>query len=161
MPLLIDKYAPDVDTRNVDEIRRLEELWEASPDEPLRPGVARRLAGALAPPLGPLLALGWAAFVVSVFFEPAPEPNAVVPVWGEFLILGFWLGLAAAGILAITRAGRSAYLAATIAGGIGIALAITCRTNEHHLGSWWIYELAATGALAALGLVGLLRRGRN
>lgn len=154
MPGLIDQETQEA----VAQVDELEELWHL---ESAPPAARRPVLGAFADRLGWFLAAGWILFIVSVFFEPAPDPNAVVPPWGEVLILSFWLGLAAAGILALARAGRGAYLAATIAGGLGIVLAITCRTSEHHLGSWWIYEMGATGALTALGAALLLRSKRR
>lgn len=158
MPLLTDTRETRLDERHDEQVRRLEELWEASPDaSPARiePGVGRRRV------FGPALALAWLAFVVSVFFEPAPEPGAVTPLWGEYMILTFWVALVTAGIMAAARAGRGAYAAATLAGALGIGLAIACRATEHHLGAWWTWELGATGALTALGAIGLARSRRK
>lgn len=156
MPGLIETREPELTDDRADELRRLEELWatpaEAPAAAPSVPG--RDWLGTL---LGPTLALGWLAFIVSVFFEPTSEPGAATPLWGEYLILTFWLSLGAAGIMAAARVGRGAYAAATIAGGLGIGLAIACRTTAHHLGSWWIYELGATAALTAFGALGLAR----
>ena len=153
MPLDVESRNPVVD-RDAEEIQRLEELWRASPSEaPATPAPTRTRQR---PWLGALLTLGWLGFLVSVFFEPAPDhPNT--PLWGEYLILSFWLTLLGAAILGIARTGRRAYAAATIAGVLGIGLAVACRATEHHLGGWWLYELGATGALTALGAAGLLR----
>jgi hypothetical protein len=158
MPLLTDTRETRLDEGPDEQVRRLEELWEASPEAP--PARTERAAGRRRI-LGPALALGWLVFVVSVFFEPAPEPGAVTPLWGEYLILSFWLALGAAAIMGFARFGRGAYAAATIAGALGMGLAVACRTTEHHLGWWWAYELGATSALAAAGAVGLLRSRRR
>ena len=43
----------------------------------------------------------------------------------------------------------------------GIALAVNCRASEHHLGNWWLVELAAAVALTGLAAVGLAQRLRR
>jgi hypothetical protein len=60
--------------------------------------------------------------------------------------------------MAALRTGRSAYAAATVAGIVGLGVSAACGATEHHPSGWWIYELAATGALTALAVTGLLRR---
>ena len=56
---------------------------------------------------------------------------------------------------------RQSRLAATLAGPLGIVLAVNCRAAEHHLGNWWLAELGAALALAGLAAVGLAQRLRR
>lgn len=161
MPGLIETREPELTQDEVEDVRRLEELWAASADEapPIAP--ARMTAIPVALRFGPLLALACLGFLASIFFEPASEPGTATPLWGEYLILTFWVALVAAAIMGIARAGRGAYACATFAGALGIGLAVACRTTSHHLGSWWLYELGATAALTALGAAGLIRSRRR
>ncbi|HEU4450426.1 MAG TPA: hypothetical protein VFR63_10665 [Gaiellaceae bacterium] len=144
-----------------DEIHALEELWEAPPavQRARRPAKTRRWT--LPPVPGRLLAAGWIAFfTLALLLEPAAEPGAAVPAWAVavFLVeLALLLGAAGAGAL-FSRAG---FAAATLAGPLGMALAVECRTAAHHLGSWWLVELGATAALTGLAAVGLVQRLRR
>jgi hypothetical protein len=139
------------------ELRLLEELW-ATPAAGEHASGGSRVGSWLSERLGWLLAGGWLAFIVSVFFAPAPDPDLVVPLWADALVATFFLALGTAGIMAALRTGRSAYAAATVAGIIGLGVSAACGATEHHPGGWWIYELAATGALTALAVTGLARR---
>jgi len=139
------------------ELRMLEELWAAPAATEREPHV-RRTSSWLDDRLGWILAGGWLAFVVSLFVAPAPDPELVVPLWAEALVAAFFLTLGTAGIMAALRAGRSAYAAATVAGLVGLGVSAACGATEHHPGGWWIYELAATGALTAFAVTGLVRR---
>jgi uncharacterized membrane protein AbrB (regulator of aidB expression) len=136
-----------------DELRALEELWEAP-----ALGEARALPRRLPHVPGALLAGGWLAFfVVAISFQPAPEPGMTWPVWAttvSVVQLVLLLGAAAVGPLFA----RIGFAAATLAGPLGIALAVNCRASEHHLGNWWLVELAATVALTGLAAVGLMQR---
>ncbi len=142
------------------ELRLLEELWTAPPAREAPAPVRRPRFPTtwLADRLGWILAFGWGAFIVSVFFEPAPEPNQIVPVWADALVAGFFLSLGAAGIMAAMRAGRGTYAVATVAGLAGMALGVACGTTGHHASGWWVYELGATSVLTALAVTGLARR---
>jgi hypothetical protein len=137
------------------ELRMLEELWAAPAATEPR---AIRTTPWLGEHLGWILAGGWLAFVVSLFLAPAPDPELVVPLWAEALVAAFFLTLGTAGIMAALRTGRSAYAVATVAGLVGLGVAAACGATEHHPSGWWIYELAATGALTALAVAGLGRR---
>ena len=82
------------------------------------------------------------------------------PVWATAVSLaqlGLLLGAAAVGPM-FSRIG---FAAATLAGPLGIALAVNCRASEHHLGNWWLVELAAAVALTGLAAVGLAQRLRR
>lgn len=145
----------------VDEIRALEELW-VSPTVP-EPAPAPRAPRIPTLPrvAGGLVAGGWVAFVVGVLlFEPAPDPHAATPLWGH-LVVGGWL----LALLTAASAGRLlprfGFAAATVAGALGIAVSVACRTTGHHPGSWWLAELGATAALTALAAVGLAGRLRR
>jgi hypothetical protein len=139
-----------------DDLHVLEELWAAPAfGEPKAP--PRRLP--LVP--GGLVAGGWLAFYLAVSaFQPAPEPGMTWPLWAtavsvaQMLLL---LGAAAIGPL-FARAG---FALATLAGPLGIVLAVNCRAAEHHLGNWWLAELGAALALAGLAAVGLAQRLRR
>ena len=145
----------------VDEIRELEELW-AAPAAP-EPAATLRAPRSRALPQVPggLVAAGWVAFVVGVMlFEPAPDPHAATPLWGNLVVAGWALVLLAAAAAGPALA-RLGFAAATIAGALGIVISVACRTTGHHPGSWWLVELGATAALtglAAAGLAGRLRR---
>ena len=145
----------------VDEIRELEELW-AAPAAP-EPAPPLRAHGTRALPLVPAhyLVYGWIAFVVGVMlFEPAPDPHAATPLWGNLVVAGWALALLAAAATgpALPRLG---FAAATVAGGLGIVISVACRTTGHHPSSWWLVELGATAALTALAVVGLAGRLRR
>ena len=141
------------------ELRLLEELWAAPAPARGEDGSQRgRAVSWLAERLGWLLAGGWLAFVISVFFAPVSDPEVVVPLWADALVAAFFLSLGTAGIMAALRTGRSAYAAATVAGIVGLAVAAACGATEHHTDGWWVYQLAATGTLTALAITGLVRR---
>jgi hypothetical protein len=139
------------------QLRMLEELWAAP--VATEPGAQRNRAFSwVGDRLGWILAGGWLAFVVSLFLAPAPDPALVVPLWAEALVAAFFLTLGTAGIMAALRTGRSAYAAATLAGLVGLGVSAACGATDHHPSGWWIYELAATGALTAVAATGFARR---
>ena len=139
-------------------VDELEALWALPAAERARPDVRDR-----AFPLGKLLALAWPTLLVALMaFEPAPaDENAPIPLWEDLVFGGFFLALVAAAVAGWRRHGRFAYAASAVAGVFGIAIAVACRATEYHLGAWWLAELAAFAALAALSMAGLWsRRGR-
>jgi hypothetical protein len=145
----------------VDEILELEELW-AAPAAP-EPAATFRAPRTRALPLVPAWCLGWgwAAFVIGVMlFEPAPDPHAVTPLWGNLVVAGWALALLAAAFAgpALPRVG---FAVATVAGALGMVISVACRTTGHHPSSWWLVELGATAALATLAAVGLAGRLRR
>jgi hypothetical protein len=152
---------------STEQIRELEELWAA-------PAVAPPVVVALAPdrrrrmrlPALPLvpgapLAAGWLVFFSSaLLFEPPPEPGMTWAPWMMAIsVAQIVLLLAAAGLGPMS--GALGFCAAAIAGPLGIALAVSCRATEHHLGNWWLVELGATAALTGLATVGLGQRLRG
>jgi hypothetical protein len=139
----------------VHEIRELEELWAAPAAR--EPGAAPRAPRTIRLPQVPggLVAVGWVAFVVGVMIlEPAPDPHATTPLWGHLVVAGWMLGLLAAAFTGPLFA-RFGFAAATVAGVLGMAISVACRTTGHHPGSWWLVELGATAALTTLAAVGL------
>jgi hypothetical protein len=157
--------APPIPTeereREAADLELLEELWAApaagAPGEP-RLRTARVWAGEH---IGWILSASWLLFVASLFGAPAGDPNAVVPLWAEALVAGFFLALGTTGILAAVRAGTSVYVASTVSGLFGLGLAVACAATDHHAAGWWTYELAGTFALTALSVAGLRRSRRT
>src|SRR4051794_39199133 len=114
----------------------------------------RRRLAAVAPAvvarLPRLVLLAWAVFVFAVIaFEPAPNADAVVPLWANVTIAAFWLTLLGGAGLAWLGLVPAALRASAFAGSLGILLGYSCHASAHHLGAWWLVE---TGACAAIGL---------
>ena len=132
-------------------IDELERLWE----EPARAPRRRSTR------LEHVLAWSWALVLLSLLFEPAPPPGTPYPGWAYALSAGFLLVLGGAAVAALRGAPRAALGAACAAGGLLVAIAISCRATEHHTGAWWAYELGASVALLGLGAVCLSRALRH
>lgn len=147
---------PTTTPDRTDELRGLEELWEAPAF-----GEAQTHARLLPLVPGSLVAAGWLTFfVVAVAFQPAPEPGMTWAPWVtavSIVQITLLLGAAAIGPL-FSRLG---FAAVTLAGPLGIALAVNCRAAEHHLGNWWLLELGAAIALTGLAAAGLVQRLRR
>jgi hypothetical protein len=146
----------------VDHISELEELWAApAVPEPVvqpRPPARRR---SLPDVGGALVAAGWVAFFLGVLtFEPAPDPQATNPLWGDLVFAGLALALLAGASLG-SRLPRLGFAAATVAGALGMVIAVACRTTGHHSSGWWLAELTATAALTALAAAGFASRLRR
>ena len=146
----------------VDEVRALEELWAApAAGEPAAPPPAKATRWSVPSVSGKLVAAGWVAFfTLALLFEPAAEPGAVIPAWaiGVFLAqLALLLGGAWIGAVS----DRVGFAAATLAGPLGMAIAVECRAAAHHLGNWWLAELGAMAALTGFAAVGLVQRLRR
>jgi hypothetical protein len=143
-----------------DELRELEDLWTApSFGEPgALPAAGRRRLPRIP---GVLLAGSWLAFwAIALAFQPEPEHGMTTPVWAtavSTVLLLMLLGAAAIGP-AFSKIG---FGLAALAGPLGIVLAVNCRAAAHHLGNWWLVELAAATALTALAAVGLAQRLRR
>ena len=146
-----------------DEIRELEALWAAPAAEVAEEGAAGRRRSVLdRVPRVPGLALvvGWAAFMLAVTFEPAPEPEAVTPLWADLVVLSFVVTLLGAVVIG-RRLATAGFALATVAGALGMGMAVACAATDHHLGAWWLVELGGTGALTALAATGLAARLRR
>ena len=85
-------------------------------------------------------------------------PSRRFPLVPGALVAGGW---ATFFFVALTFQPAPGFAAATLAGPLGIALAVNCRASEHHLGNWWLVELAAAVALTGLAAVGLAQRLRR
>ena len=154
-----------IDDARADELRRLETLWEtpaATEPELEAPSQAATLAGRALGKLGWLLAATWIAFLASVIvLAPASQEQAAsAPLWVEALIAGIWLALPLATIGALSRSAWLGYGASLSAAGMAVALSVACSTTGHHGGSWWLYELGGSIALAGLSVLGLRRARR-
>ncbi len=142
-----------------DELQALEELWAAPA---LGERVERRAWPSRVPRVpGALVAGAWLAFYFFVLpFTPDPEPGMSNPVWGTALVwtmLGIVLAAAALGPL-FARVG----FGLAVAGGVLLsAIAVACTATDHHMGNWWLGELAAAAVLTGLAAVGLAQRLRR
>lgn len=147
---------PTTTRDRTDELRTLEELWAAPAF-----GEANAPRRRFPQVPGALLAGGWLTFfVVAAVFQPAPEHGMTWPVWAttvSVVQIVLLLGAAAIGPL-FSKLG---FAAAGLAGPLAIALAVSCRASEHHLGNWWLLELGAAIALTGLAVVGLAQRLRR
>jgi hypothetical protein len=155
--------------RTVD-VEELEALWEASPSDPDEAPAAtgpaatgrgsrpRALLSAPSRISGGWIALAWLLFILGMMiFEPSPSPEATIPLWGTLVLAGNLLALVAAALIG-PASPRLGFGAATLAGALGVAISIGCRTTAHHPGSWWLVELGATAALTGLAAAGLMGR---
>jgi hypothetical protein len=136
------------------ELEQLEELWRAPAAEKPAPARRRRIP---LPRVGPVLAYYWAAFLVLIAFEPVPPEDVPVPLWGTMVVLAFLTSLIAAGAFALMRRLPLAFGASALAGGLGIVVAIGCKTTAHHAGSWWLIETVAMAGALALSVAGWRR----
>jgi hypothetical protein len=135
------------------EVDELEALWRAPAAAP-----PRRAAGHLYRSLWWMLIAGWPAALLFLI-AAAPESNAPAPLWADALAGIFFFALLAAPFLGHLGGGLGV-IAATVAGGIGIALGVACRATEHHVGSWWMVETGMFATLTAVGLACLAARRR-
>jgi hypothetical protein len=139
-----------------DELQALEELWAAPAlgEQPVRRARLPQVPGAF-------LVGGWLLFYFAVLpFEPEPAPGMSNPAWGTALIwsmIGVLLAAVALGPL-FARVG----FGLAVAGGVLLsAIAVACTATDHHMGSWWLAELAAAAVLTGLAATGLIQRLRR
>ncbi len=113
------------------------------------------LAEALSRRLARTLAIVWPVLLFAlIVFEPAPQPGATVPVWGEVLSYALLLTMLG-GIIARVASGPRAGLGFfSAAGAMGIAVGIGCRATAHHSGSWWLVETVLFSVLAVAAWAG-------
>jgi hypothetical protein len=137
-------------------VEELERLWDAPAFAPSRPS---RFAP-IVPWLPRLLAFGWLATMVTLIgFEPSSS-GITPPLWAELVVTAFFLVLAASGLAALARHRGIALWASLGAAGLGIVLGWSCRATAHHMGSWWLAEVAIFASLFALTAASLLTRRR-
>jgi hypothetical protein len=139
-----------------DELRALEELWAAPAlgEQPVRRARLPRVPGTL-------LAGAWLLFYFAVLpFEPEPAPGMSNPAWGTALIVTMIVTLGmAAGLGALFA--RTGFALAAAGGVLLSAIAVACTATDHHMGSWWLAELAAAAVLTGLAVTGLIQRLRR
>ena len=141
-----------------EQIRELEELW-AAPAAPERVPPRRRLT--MPRVEGWHLIAGWLGFFAMLLvFAPMPAENMATPLWGELLIAANLIALLAAAFLGVAF-GRLGFGTATVAGCLGMAVAVACTTTGHHSGNWWLAELGFTAALTGVAAAGFGQRLRR
>jgi hypothetical protein len=148
--VVVTERLPEASARaDVDELER---LWETPALEP-----AERQRRSLRP-IAWLVPIAWIAALVSLsVLEPTPH-DLQIPGWVDALSTIFFLVLAASAFAGLLRRAPIALAGSLGAAGIGIVLAWSCRSSAHHLGSWWLVELAVFSGLAALSASALLSR---
>jgi hypothetical protein len=81
-------------------------------------------------------------------------------MWGDAVVVSMiFLLLAAAAIGPVVS--KAGFALAGMGGLLLIVIAVACRVTTHHMGSWWLAELAAAGVLTGLAAVGLAQRLRR
>jgi hypothetical protein len=149
----------------VEDIRRLEELWEASAaQERGGPGgssvtqATRNLVGRALEHLGWVLAAVWLVFVGSLLAAaPASQQSYTPPLWVDLVVSAFWLTLIVAALAGMARFARTGYTASLAAAGACLGLGIACTVTDHHTGGWWAYEVGGALSLGVLSVLGLRR----
>jgi hypothetical protein len=142
-----------------DEIQALEELWAAPAAAEPQPKPEQRRDFPLVP--GAVLAGAWLAFwFVMVPYEPEPAAGMTNPLWGDIVAWSLLVAVLAAAALGpvLPKAG---FALAGIGGLLLVVIAVGCRMTTHHMGNWWLAELAAAVVLTGLAAVGLRERLRG
>jgi hypothetical protein len=100
-----------------------------------------------------LLAL-WTVIMLSVLFEPAPNPHATVPLWAGVLSFLFLTGFFTSvfGLAGNHAWGLKASLASAT---LGLGMAAACAVTDHHPAFWWGYEMVAMTTLLAFNRLAL------
>ena len=98
-----------------------------------------------------VLAGAWlGAFTVVSALQPAPEPDAALPLYAA--VIGFaWLGLVLVTGVGLMLRSRLALTASMIASGAFLADSIACPVSGHHsFDLWWFGQFACALALVAV-----------
>ena len=136
------------------DLHELEALWELPAKR--RQRVSPELAETLSRRLVKTLAIAWPALLFALIaFEPAPQPGATVPVWGEVLSYALLLAMLGGIIARFASGPRPGLGFFSAAGAMGIAVGIGCRATAHHSGNWWLVETALFSVLAVAAWAGL------
>ena len=137
---------PEAPSRRLEEIRELEELWsipEPQTAVPVRSGPTRFLARYR---VGLLFAAAWIGFMTVLFaVAPAADPQAA-PGWVTNVSGIMLTALLFTPLALINRS--LGYGASALAGGCGVALAVSCF-GAGHTGFWPSYQLGGFALLAA------------
>jgi hypothetical protein len=90
----------------------------------------------------------WTIIMLSTLFEPAPNPNAVVPLWANVLGFLFLSGFFTT-VWGLAANHSWALKASLVTGSLGLGMAIACGVTDHHPAFWWGYETIAMTTLLA------------
>jgi hypothetical protein len=96
----------------------------------------------------------WGLIMLSTLFEPAPNPNATLPLWAGVLGFAFYTGLFTTvwGLVGNHSWGLKASLATAT---LGLGMAVACGVTDHHPVFWWGYEIVAMSALLGFNRLAL------
>ncbi len=150
---------PTTTRDRIDEIQALEELWAAPAAAEPKPAHERRRAFPLVP--GAVLAGAWFAFwFIMLPYEPEPAAGMANPLWGDIVAWSLLVSVLAAGALGPVLP-KMGFALAGLGGLLLTVVAVGCRLTTHHMGNWWLAELAAALVLTGLAAVGLRERLRR
>jgi hypothetical protein len=88
----------------------------------------------------------WTVIMLSVLFEPAPNPHATVPLWAGVLGCLFYTGFFTT-IWGLAGNHPWGLKASLVTAGLGLGMAAACAVTDHHPLFWWGYEMVAMGTL--------------
>ncbi|MDP9235607.1 MAG: hypothetical protein M3P01_13800 [Actinomycetota bacterium] len=88
----------------------------------------------------------WTVIMLSVLFEPAPNPHATVPLWAGVLGFLFYTGFFTT-IWGLAGNHPWGLKASLVTAGLGLGMAAACAVTDHHPLFWWGYEMVAMGTL--------------
>jgi hypothetical protein len=88
----------------------------------------------------------WTIIMLSVLFEPAPNPGATVPLWAGVLGFLFYTGFFTT-IWGLAGNHPWGLKASLVTAGLGLGMAAACAVTDHHPLFWWGYEMVAMGTL--------------
>ena len=88
----------------------------------------------------------WTIIMLSVLFEPAPNPGATVPLWAGVLGFLFYTGFFTT-IWGLAGNHPWGVKASLVTAGLGLGMAAACAVTDHHPLFWWGYEMVAMGTL--------------
>jgi hypothetical protein len=101
----------------------------------------------------------WTVVMLSVLFEPAPNPHATLPLWAGVLGFLFYTGFFTA-IWGLAGNHPWGLKASLVTAGLGLGMAAACAVTDHHPLFWWGYEMVAMGALFGFSRLALNKTSR-